>query len=151
VQAGPQADPSSISKEPYMASTPNGIRSATREDLLTALRAEASAYATYTLFAAAARTRGNEEVAGLFEEAARTDITRHISELADAAALVGSDADNLREAIEAATYALEIMYPSFAEHAEAAGDGAAAAAFSAAQADQLDHLEALREALIAVS
>ena len=130
-----------------MASTPNGIRLATREDLLTALRSEAFAYTTYLLYAAAARTRGRDDIADLFEESARTELSRHISQLADAAALVGDDADNLREAIEGATYALEIMYPSFAEHAHAAGDAAAAAAFTAARADHLDHLEALREAL----
>jgi rubrerythrin len=130
-----------------MASTPNGIRSATREDLLTALRSEAFAQATYLLYAAAARARGRGEIADLFEETARTELERHIAQLAGAAALVGDEPENLREAIEGATYALEIMYPSFAEHAEAAGDAAAAAAFTSARADHVDHLEALREAL----
>ena len=64
---------------------------------------------------------------------------------------MGGDADNLRSAIEAESYAIEIMYPSFAEHAAAAGDTAAAGAFTAARGEDVDHLESFREALLDVT
>jgi len=131
-----------------MAQAPNGIRSATREDLLTAMRAEAFAYASYMLFAARAREDGRTEVAELFETVAQTDLHRHFARLAQEAALVGGDAENLRSAIEESSYAIEIMYPSFAEHAAAAGDTGAADAFTQARADDLANLESFREALL---
>jgi rubrerythrin len=131
-----------------MAHAPNGIRSATREDLLTAMRAEAFAYASYMLFAARARKHGRAEVADLFETVAHADLHGHFARLAAEAGLVGGDAHNLRSAIEESSYAIEIMYPSFAEHAAAAGDAGAAAAFVKARADDLAQLESLREALL---
>jgi rubrerythrin len=131
-----------------MAHAPNGIRSATREDLLTAMRNEAFAYASYMLFAARARTDGRPEVAELFETVAQADLHGHFARLAEEAGLVGGDAQNLRSAIEESSYAIEIMYPSFAEHAAAAGDAGAAEAFSQARADDLAHLESFREALL---
>jgi rubrerythrin len=134
-----------------MAQAPNGIRSATREDLLTAMRAEAFAYASYMLFAARAREDGRAEVADLFEAVAQTDLHQHFARLAGEAGLVGSDAENLRAAIEESSYAIEIMYPSFAEHAAAAGDGGAADAFTTARSDDLASLESFREALLETS
>lgn len=134
-----------------MAHAPNGIRSATHEDLLTAMRAEAFAYATYMLFAARAREDGRPDVAELFETVAQADLHRHFAGLAHEAGLVRGPAEDLRSAIEEISYAIEIMYPSFAEHAAAAGDAGAADAFTAARADDLAHLESFREALIDIS
>jgi rubrerythrin len=131
-----------------MAQAPNGIRPATREDLLTAMRAEAFAHASYMLFAARARDDGRSEVADLFEAVAHTELHGHFARLAAEAGLVGGDAENLRAAIEESSYAIEIMYPSFAEHAAAAGDAGAADAFSRARTDDLAHLESFREALL---
>lgn len=112
------------------------------------MRAEAFAYASYMLFAERARKDGRAEVAELFETVARTELHGHFARLADEAALVGGDAQNLRTAIEESSYAIEIMYPSFAEHAAAAGDAGAAAAFEQARADDLANLESFREALL---
>ncbi len=134
-----------------MANEPNGIRSATREDLLTAMHSEAFAYASYMLFAATARADGRKEVADLFETVAQTELHEHFARLAEEAALVGDDAQNLRSAIEAESYAIEIMYPSFAEHAASAGDAGAAGAFTAARGDDVSHLESFREALLDVA
>ncbi len=134
-----------------MANAPNGIRSATREDLLTALHSEAFAYASYMLFAATARADGRREVADLFEAVAQTELHEHFARLAAEAGLVGDDAQNLRSAIEAESYAIEIMYPSFAEHAASAGDTEAAGAFTAARGDDVNHLESFREALLDVA
>jgi rubrerythrin len=134
-----------------MANAPNRIRSATREDLLTAMQREAFAYASYMLFAGTAREDGRKEIADLFETIAQTELHQHFARLAEEAGLVGGDADNLRAAIEAESYAIEIMYPSFAEHAAAAGDTGAAGAFTTARNDDLAHLESFREALLDVS
>ncbi len=134
-----------------MANAPNGIRSATREDLLTAMHSEAFAHASYMLFAARARADGRTEVAELFEAVAQADLHRHFAALATEAGLAGGDDENLRAAIEAASYAVEVMYPSFAEHAAAAGDTGAADAFTAARAAGIGHLESFREALLDVT
>ncbi len=134
-----------------MANAPNGIRSATREDLLTAMHSEAFAYASYMLYAETARADGRKEIADLFEASARTELHGHFARLAQEAGLVGGDAANLRAAIEAESYAIEVMYPSFAEHAAAAGDTGAADAFTSARADDVGHLESFREALLEVA
>jgi rubrerythrin len=134
-----------------MANAPNGIRAATREDLLTAMQSEAFAYASYMLYATTARQDGRKEIAEMFEAIAHTELHQHFARLAEAAGLVGGDADNLRAAIEAESYKIEIMYPSFAEHAARAGDAAAADAFTTARGDDVDHLESFREALIDVT
>jgi rubrerythrin len=134
-----------------MTNARNGIRSATREDLLTAMHSEAFAYASYMLFAATARADGRKEIADLFETVAQTQLHQHFARLAEEAGLVGGDADNLRSAIESESYAIEIMYPSFAEHAAAAGDTGAAGAFTAARGDDVVHLESFREALLDVA
>ena len=54
-----------------MADAPDGIRSATREDLLTAMQREAFAYASYMLFAGTAR---NDGAAGAFTTAREDDV-----------------------------------------------------------------------------
>ena len=142
----------SIEKEPLdMANAPNGIRSATREDLLTAMHSEAFAYASYMLYAATARAEGRKEIADLFETTAQAELQGHFARLAQEAGLMGGDAANLRAAIELESYAIEVMYPSFAEHATAAGDAGAAAAFTLARDDDVGHLESFREALLEVT
>src|SRR4029078_5773844 len=108
----------------------NGLHSATKEDILTALRTEAFTYARSMLFAAAARRNGRTEIADIFESTARTELEEHFAMLADLAGIVGDDADNLRAAIEAEAYEIEVMYPTFAEHAPRASDTAAAECFA---------------------
>jgi rubrerythrin len=128
-------------------STESHVHRATRHDLLAAMHGEAFAYASYTLFAEAARRNGRPEVARLFEETARTELMEHFAQQAELAGLVGTDADNLRTAIEAESYEVEVMYPSYAEHARAAGDTAAADRFEEVRRDEIEHLEAFRAAL----
>ena len=67
------------------------------------------------------------------------------------AGIVGDDADNLRAAIEAESYEIEVMYPTFAEHAARATDTSAAETFAEIRRHEIDHLEALREALIDIT
>jgi rubrerythrin len=127
--------------------TSAGITTATREDLLSAMHGEAFAYASYMLFAEVARRHGNVEIAELFEGTARTELLEHFAQQAALVGLVGGDADNLRCAIEAESHETEVLYPSYAEHARAAGDAAAADRLEEIRRDELDHLEAFREAL----
>ena len=127
--------------------TPAEITAATREDLMSAMRGEAFAYASYMLFAEAARRNGRAEIAALFEATARTELLEHFAQQATLVGLVGGDAENLRRAIEGESHEIEVMYPSYAEHARAAGDAAAADRLEEIRRDELDHLEAFREAL----
>ena len=133
-----------------MSAAPD-LHSATKEDILTALRTEAFTYARSMLFANAARRNGRTEIADLFESTARTELEEHFVALADLAGIVGDDADNLRAAIEAESYEIEVMYPTFAEHATRATDTAAAECFTEIRRNEIDHLEALREALMDMS
>jgi hypothetical protein len=52
------------------------------------------------LFAELARKNGNKELADLFEKTANTERFEHFAEEAQLAGLVGSDADNLKDAIK---------------------------------------------------
>ena len=130
--------------------TRGAMTTATREDVLNAMHGEAFAYASYMLFAEEARRSGRRDVADLFEATARTELLEHFAELAALVGLVGSDADNLRTAIEGESHEIDVAYPSYADHARTAGDLAAADRFEEIRRDELDHLEAFREALESV-
>jgi len=118
--------------------TPAQITAATREDLLNAMRGEAFAYASYMLFAETARRNGKSGIADLFEATARTELLEHFAQQAALTGLV---------AIEGESHEIDVLYPSYAEHARAAGDAAAADRLDEIRRDELDHLEAFREAL----
>jgi rubrerythrin len=132
-------------------STEAGITPATREDLSSAMHGEAFAYASYMLFAEEARRSGRREIAELFEATARTELLEHFAELAALAGLAGTTAANLRTAIQGESHEIDVTYPTYAEHARTAGDGAAADRFEEIRRDELDHLEAFREALESVA
>jgi rubrerythrin len=86
------------------------------------MHGEAFAYAKYLLYAEHARKGGNQELADLFEKTANTERFEHFAEEAELAGLVGSDAENLRDAIKGESYEIDIMYLEFAGQAKAAGD-----------------------------
>lgn len=130
--------------------TEAAITPATREDVSSAMHGEAFAYASYMLFAEEARRGGRRDVAELFEATARTELLEHFAELAALLGLVGATADNLRTAIQGESHEIDVTYPSYAEHARAAGDAAVADRFEEIRRDELDHLEAFREALESV-
>ncbi len=71
----------------------------TQDNLSTAMHGEAFAYAKYMLYAQHARRNGKKQLAALFESAARMERLQHFREEADLVGLVGSDEDNLRDAI----------------------------------------------------
>lgn len=122
----------------------------TMDDLSTAMHGEAFAYAKYMLYAHHARQSGNTELANLFETSAKTERFEHFAEEARLAGLVGSDADNLKDAIKGESYEVDTMYRKFAEQATAAGDKAAADRFDEIRHDEMKHRDAFKAALARV-
>ena len=88
------------------------------------------------------RKSGNKELADLFEKTANTERFEHFAEEAELAGLVGSDAENLRDAIKGESYEIDIMYLEFAGQARAAGDTAAAARFEEIRHDEIGNRDA---------
>jgi rubrerythrin len=112
-----------------------------------ALRGEAFAHARYLLFAAAARKGGNEQLASMFEGIADVERQEHFAELAALAGLVGTDAENIRAAIEDENLEVEWTYPKFADQARGAGETAVAERFAEIAEDEREHEKSLEEAL----
>jgi rubrerythrin len=83
----------------------------------------------------------------LFEKTANTERFEHFAEEAQLAGLVGSDADNLNDAITGESYEIDIMYLEFAEKAKVAGDTATAARFEEIRRDEKGHRDAFKIAL----
>lgn len=119
----------------------------TVENLSTAMRGEAFAYVKYLLYAEYARKSGNKELGDLFEKTANTERFEHFAEEAQLAGLVGSDADNLKEAIKGESYEIDTMYLEFGQKATVAGDTAAAARFEEIRHDEMGHRDAFKSAL----
>jgi rubrerythrin len=119
----------------------------TRENLLAAMRGEAYAHAKYTLYAEQARRNGREALAQLFEQTAAIELHEHFTEEAELAGLLGSDEDNLREAISGESYEVETMYREFAEQATSAGEAPTAERFLEVRGDELRHRQ-LFEAML---
>src|SRR6516164_2061246 len=119
----------------------------TQDNLSTAMHGEAFAYAKYLLYAHQARQHGNVELANLFRKAANTERFQHCAEEAHLAGLVGSDAENLKDAIKGESYEVETMYREFAEQAAAAGDKSAAERFEEIRHDEAGHLAGFKAAL----
>jgi rubrerythrin len=119
----------------------------TEDNLSTAMHGEALAYAKYMLYAQQSRKNGKKQLAALFERAARTERFQHFAEEADLAGLVGSDEDNLRDAIQGESYEVETMYREFAQLAAAAGDKSAADRFEEIRHDEMGHRDAFKAAL----
>ena len=119
----------------------------TKKNLLTAVRGEAFAYAKYMAYAEHARKAGHNEIADIFEKAATQERYEHFRELADLAELVGSDADNLRDAIRGESTEAQTIYPRFADEAKAAGDVKVAERFREITQDELRHQKMFQDAL----
>lgn len=126
----------------------NGFSKTTNEDLNTAMHGEAFAYAKYMLYAEKARQSGREDLAKLFEESAKTERFEHLAEEAKLAGIVGSDAENLKDAIHGESYEVDTMYREFAEKAAASGDKAASELFSEIRNDEMKHRDAFKTALL---
>jgi rubrerythrin len=119
----------------------------TKENLLTAMHGEAFAHAKYLLFAEQARKSGNQELADLFEKTANVERMEHLREEASLAGIVGSDQDNLKDAIKGESYEVETMYPQFAKQARDVGDNAAADRFEEVRRDEMKHRDTFKAEL----
>ncbi len=119
----------------------------TLENLSMAMHGEAFAYVKYLLYAEHARKSGNRELADLFENTANTERFEHFAEEAELAGLVGSDADNLKDAIKSESQEIDIMYLEFAQESKLAGDLVAAARFEEIRRDEIVHRDAFKIAL----
>lgn len=119
----------------------------TRDNIIAALHGEAFAHARYLLFAKAARDRGDDRLASMFEGIAAVELHEHFAELADLIGLVGTDADNIRTAIGDENLEVEADYPRFARQARAAGELAAAARFEEMAGDEREHEKTLEAQL----
>ncbi len=122
----------------------------TIDNLSTAMHGEAFAFAKYMLYAQHARQSGDPRLARLFAQTAHTERFQHFAEEAQLSGLVGSDADNLRDAIKGETYEVNTMYPRFAKQAAALGDQAAASRFAEIRRDEMTHRDAYQAALNAL-
>ena len=119
----------------------------TQENVLAALHGEAFAHARYLLFARAARERGDSRLGSMFEGIAAVELEEHFVELAELAGLVGTDADNIRTALQDENGEVESLYPQFAEQARSAGEAAVAERFEEIAGDEREHEKTLEQAL----
>ncbi|MFJ8199207.1 ferritin family protein [Streptomyces sp. NPDC096152] len=127
------------------------LRAQTLSDLATAMKGEAFAYASYSLYGAEADRRLLPEVGGLFRTTARTELNEHLRQAAVLAGTVGTNAANLRQAVNGEAYEHQVMYRGFARQARADGDLAAAKLFTEIAADEGRHRDAYRTALKVVT
>ena len=119
----------------------------THENVLAALHGEAFAYARYRLFATAARKRGDDRLASMFDGIASAELNEHFAELAELAGLVGTDVDNIRAALQDEDEEVESRYPEFAKHARSVGEVAVAERFEEIVEDEREHEKTLEQAL----
>ncbi|MER6104512.1 ferritin family protein [Streptomyces sp. NPDC001832] len=119
----------------------------TLSDLTTAMKDEAYAYALYNLFGTQADRDGDAAVGRVFPTTAQTALNEHLHEAAMLAGVVGTDAANLRQAIDGETYEHQVMYRDFANQARQDGDTKAADLFTEIAADEGRHRDAFRTAL----
>jgi rubrerythrin len=129
------------------ADTQPVLNQKTVENLSTAMHGEAFAYAKYMLYAHHARQNGDRELGDLFERTARTERFEHFAEEARLAGLVGSDADNLKDAIKGESYEVDTMYLNFSNEAAQAGDRAASERLGEIRKDEMKHRDAFKAAL----
>jgi rubrerythrin len=122
----------------------------TLHNLSAAMHGEAFAYAKYLLYAEHARRSGDTKLADLLEKTAKTERFEHFAEEAKLAALVGSNSENLKDAIRGEFYESDKMYREFAQQAEQVGDHEAALRFEEIRKDEAKHRDAFDAALVSV-
>ena len=136
-----------LSIRPTHAQNDKRLSEQTMQNLSTAMHGEAFAYAKYMAFAEHARTSGDAALADFLEKTAKTERLEHFAEEAKLAGLVGSNTDNLKDAIKGESYETETMYRNFAQQAEQAGDHEAAQRFEEIRQDEARHRDAFTAAL----
>jgi rubrerythrin len=119
----------------------------TLSSLSAAMHGEAFAYAKYMLYADHARWAGDTELADLLEKTANNEL-EHFAEEAKLGALVGSNLDNLKDAIRCEFYESETMYREFAQQAEEVGDHEIALRLEEIRQDEAKHRDDFDAALV---
>jgi rubrerythrin len=130
------------------AQSGKNLNDQTLHNLSTAMHGEAFAYAKYLLYAEHARRTGDTELADLLEKTAKAARFEHFAEEAKLASLVGSNSDNLKDAIRGEFYESETMYREFAQQAEETGDHKAALLFDEIRNDEAKHRDAFDAVLV---
>ncbi|PZF98500.1 rubrerythrin family protein [Micromonospora endophytica] len=120
----------------------------TQENLLTTLRGEAFAYASYLAYAAHARDTGRLRLARLWENTASQELGEHFAETANLYGLVGSNERNLRTSIAGEQHEATTMYPAFSRQAASVDEGEAAGLFAEIAHDEARHASAFLNALV---
>ncbi|MGW1047192.1 ferritin family protein [Streptomyces sp. NPDC002547] len=127
------------------------MRSQTLADLTTAMKGEAFAHASYNLFGAQADREAHPAVGNLFLTTAQTELDEHLREAATMAGVVGTNAADLRQAINGETDEHEVLYRGFADQARKDGGLDAAKLFTEIAGDEGCHRDAFRTALTVVT
>lgn len=121
------------------AQAASNLQPSTSKDLVDAMKGEAFATLKYMAYADAARARGNIKLAELFDRIARIEREDHFAGHAKMVGLVGSDGDNLMDAIKGEDYEATTMYPKMAQRARTVGDKQAASHFRDVGSDEAQH------------
>ncbi len=133
--------------------------SRTEKNLLTAFCGESQARNRYTYFASQARKEGYEQIAAVFLETAdhEKEHAKRLFKFLEGgeveiaatfpAGVIGSTAENLREAAGGENYEHTTMYPDFAKIAEEEGFPQIAAVFRAIARAEMWHEERYRALL----
>lgn len=128
----------------------HAISARSRKNLLEAMRGEAFAFAKYKLFAKQARNNGDSELADIFDKTADQEYLEHFVEQADLLQLVGTDEQDLTNAIAGESFEVDTLYKQFAEQAREDGDEQVAHRFEEIRRDEAFHQLAFHEALIKI-
>lgn len=126
------------------------ISARSRKNLMEAMRGEAFAFAKYKLFAKQARNNGDNELADIFDKTADQEYLEHFVEQADLLQLVGTDEQDVTNAITGESFEVDTLYKKFAEEAREDGDEQVAHRFEEIRRDEAFHQLAFHEALIKI-
>ena len=121
-----------------------------RRNLMEAMRGEAFAFAKYKLFAKQARNNGDNELADMFDKTADQEYLEHFVEQADLLQLVGTDEQDVTNALAGESFEVDDLYKRFAEEAREDGDEQVADRFEEIRRDEAFHQLAFHEALIKI-
>jgi rubrerythrin len=128
----------------------HAISARSRKNLMEAMRGEAFAFAKYKLFAKHARNNGDNELADIFDKTADQEYLEHFVEQADLIQLVGTDEQDVTNAIAGESFEVDTLYKQFAEEAREDGDEQVAHRFEEIRRDEAFHQLAFHEALIKI-
>lgn len=121
-------------------------KNTTIDNLMEAFAGESQANRKYTAYGKKAEAEGKTNAAKLFKAASDAE-TLHALKHFQVANMIGSTADNLKDAVEGETYEFESMYPPFIEQAEKEGNKAAVQTFTYAMEAEKVHARLYKEAL----